>query len=223
MLLISFGNKCLEILWNYWTFRHQACWNFHDQIMRFKFRWDVFSESSSWRVPVYLHDNPLKYLGVTSHCVCPPSPQELQCFHSLHQDGGGHRRISFHRSDIHRGLSFAFQCLGRWVVKYGGTCIETHPVNVTMIDWHNDWNIRARWQHTSKYIKMSHTATFLHPGFVGSSLYRIYVSVWGEIASWILVTLQDLMIYYFAATPIERFIGRLWKVMQCPCHVHAFV
>ena len=140
------------------------------QIMRFKFRWGVFSRSSSWSDPFYLHDNPLKYLGVTSHCVCPPSPQELQCFHYLHQDGGGDRRISFHRSDIHRGLSFAFQCLGRWAVKYGGTCIETHPVNVTMIDWHNDWNILAGWQHTSKYIKMSHTATFLHPGFVGSSL-----------------------------------------------------
>ena len=180
------------------------------QITRFKFRWDVFSRSSSWSDPFYLHDNPsgqiiatshdltpngglvreiplfqgnlgwwniiiwpdpyMKYLGVTSHCVCPPSPQELQCFHYLHQDGGGHRRISFHRSDIHRGLSFAFQCLGRWAVKYRGTCIETHPVNVTMIDWHTDWSIRARWQHTSKYIKMSHAATFLHPGFVGSSL-----------------------------------------------------
>lgn len=32
-------------------------------------------------------------------------------------------------------------------------------------DWHNHWNIMGRWQHTSKYIKMSHTIDILlHPG-----------------------------------------------------------
>ena len=113
-------------------------------------------------INIYIYD----ILGVTSQLCLPSisqstnSSQELQCFYSLHQDGGG-RRISFHRSDLHRGLSFAFQCLGRW------TWLDHALKNIQRKRVTNDWHIETQWSgentQTIKQIYQNgpHTATLV--------------------------------------------------------------